>query len=100
MVRMNITMPERGARKLSKFKNKSRFIAEAVEEKIAIQEKERTEQLLQESYKKAAKEDGRREDPEFLPRDEVHGQICTGRARKLSSISWSFGCVEITVGLC
>lgn len=57
MVRMNITMPERVARKLSKFKNKSRFIAEAVEERIAVQEKERMEQLLQESYKKAAKED-------------------------------------------
>jgi len=57
MVRMNITMPERVARKLSKFKNKSRFIAEAVEERIAVQEKEQMEQLLRESYKKAAKED-------------------------------------------
>ena len=34
MVRMNITMPERVAQKLDKVKNKSRFIAEAVEEKM------------------------------------------------------------------
>ena len=55
MVRMNITMPEKVARKLNKFKNKSRFIAEAVEEKIAIHEKKQMADRLTAEYQEMAK---------------------------------------------
>lgn len=60
MVRMNITMPDRVAQKISKFKNKSRFITEALEEKIVREERKQLEKELIESYKKMA------EDPEEI----------------------------------
>ena len=56
MVRMNITMPDRIAQKLGKVKNKSRFITEAVEEKIKNQEKQELLTQLEEDYKEMAKE--------------------------------------------
>ena len=56
MVRMNITMPERIVQKLSKVKNKSRFIAEAVEEKIKAQEKKSFLVKLEQEYKEMADE--------------------------------------------
>ena len=56
MVRMNITMPERVAQKLDKVKNKSRFIAEAVEEKMNALEKQKLLARLEEEYKEMAKE--------------------------------------------
>ncbi|MBF0531569.1 MAG: hypothetical protein HQL23_00550 [Candidatus Omnitrophica bacterium] len=51
MVRMNITMPDRIAQKLSNINNKSRFIAEAVEEKIDTQEKQILFAALSQEYK-------------------------------------------------
>ena len=57
MVRMNITMPDRVAQKLGKVKNKSRFIAEAVEEKISILEKQKLLSKLEEEYSEMAKGD-------------------------------------------
>ena len=39
MVRFNITVPDKIAQKLTKIGNKSRFISEAVEEKIKAQNK-------------------------------------------------------------
>lgn len=57
MVRMNITMPERVVRKLSKVKNKSRFIAEAVEEKIEVQEKKQLLDRLAGEYQEMARDD-------------------------------------------
>ena len=58
MVRMNITLPEKVVRKLSKFKNKSRFIAEAVEEKISAQERRTLIDKMSGEYKQMAKEQG------------------------------------------
>jgi metal-responsive CopG/Arc/MetJ family transcriptional regulator len=57
MVRMNITIPDRIAEKLSKFNNKSRFIAAAVEEKISAQEKKQMMEQLLQDYKKMAVEE-------------------------------------------
>ena len=57
MIRMNITMPERVARKLSKFKNKSRFIAEAVEERIKVQERKQLLDRLAGEYQEMAQDD-------------------------------------------
>ena len=57
MVRMNITMPERVVRKLSKVKNKSRFIAEAVEQKIEIEEKKQLLDRLAGEYREMARDE-------------------------------------------
>ena len=56
MVRFNITVPDRIAQKLTKVGNKSRFISEAVEEKIKTQEKERRMITLAQEYKEMASE--------------------------------------------
>jgi len=57
MVRMNITIPDRVAQKLSKVNNKSRFIAEAVEEKITAQEKHQMMLTLSQEYEEMAIEE-------------------------------------------
>lgn len=57
MVRMNIMMPESLAEYLKKVPNKSRFIAESLEERI---QRERSKQLrasLAEAYTQSAEED-------------------------------------------
>ena len=56
MVRFNITVPDRIAQKLTKVGNKSRFISEAVEEKIKTQEKEMRMVTLAQEYKEMASE--------------------------------------------
>ena len=56
MVRINITLPEKVAQKLNKFKNKSRFIAEAVEEKIKHQEQRKLLDKMTLEYQQMAKD--------------------------------------------
>jgi UDP-N-acetylglucosamine 2-epimerase len=56
MVRFNITVPDRIAQKLTKVGNKSRFISEAVEEKIKTQEKETRMITMAQEYKEMASE--------------------------------------------
>lgn len=50
MKRLNITLPEEIAQKLSAKRNKSRFIAEALKEKMEREKKEHIERLLFEGY--------------------------------------------------
>lgn len=49
--RLNITLPEKIAEALAPYNNKSKFIAEALEEKIERDRKKRLEALLIEGYK-------------------------------------------------
>jgi len=56
--RLNITIPESVAKKMDKIPNKSRFIAEAVEERLRRMEKEKLAKLLVEGYKATKEEDG------------------------------------------
>ncbi len=55
--RLNITIPESVAKKMDKIPNKSRFIAEAVEERLRRMEKEKLGKLLVEGYKATKEED-------------------------------------------
>ncbi len=57
MIRLNITIPNDIAEKLSKEKNKSRYIAEALSEKFRREEKKRLEKLMIEGYKASREED-------------------------------------------
>lgn len=50
MKRLNITLPDDIANDLNKFSNKSRFISEALREKIGKNKKEKLENLLVEGY--------------------------------------------------
>ena len=52
--RLNITLPEKIAEALAEYNNKSRFIAEALAEKIQRDKKEKMDRLLAEGYKKEA----------------------------------------------
>ena len=51
MKRLNITLPEKVAEALEAYENKSRFISEAVIEKIIKDKKVETDSLLIEGYK-------------------------------------------------
>ena len=51
MKRLNITLPERVAEAIEVYKNKSKFIAEEINEKIQKDEKEKLDTLLVEGYK-------------------------------------------------
>jgi metal-responsive CopG/Arc/MetJ family transcriptional regulator len=51
MKRLNITLPERVAEAIEAYQNKSKFIAEAINEKIEKDEKEKLDILLVEGYK-------------------------------------------------
>ena len=51
MIRLNITMPEDVVKKLEKIPNKSRFIAEAVREKMRNDEMKKLKDELIEGYK-------------------------------------------------
>jgi len=57
MVRLNITMPEDLAGELDRISNKSRFIAQALREKLEREKKKKLERLLIEGYQKVAAED-------------------------------------------
>lgn len=57
MARLNITLPDEIARQLANKRNKSRFIAVALEEKIEREKKKIIESLLLEGYKATSKED-------------------------------------------
>ncbi|HLF17559.1 MAG TPA: hypothetical protein VI749_01535 [Candidatus Omnitrophota bacterium] len=57
MVRLNITMPEEVVKQLQKVPNKSRFIAEAVREKMRNDEMKKLKAELIEGYKASAEED-------------------------------------------
>lgn len=56
MIRLNITLPEEIAKKLSKIPNKSRFIAQVLKEKFEQQEKEKLKSELKEGYRSLSKE--------------------------------------------
>ena len=51
MKRLNITLPERVAEAIATYENKSRFIADAIIEKIEKDKKEKLDALLVEGYK-------------------------------------------------
>jgi metal-responsive CopG/Arc/MetJ family transcriptional regulator len=55
--RMNITLPEKVAEAIAPFNNKSKFIAEAVIEKIERVKKTELDSLLIEGYKSQKKND-------------------------------------------
>jgi len=55
--RLNITIPEDIAKKLNKISNKSKFIAEAVNEKLDELENEELMRILAEGYKAVKEED-------------------------------------------
>ncbi len=57
MTRLNITLPDEIAKKISNKHNKSRFIAEALQEKIERERKKRIEHFLLEGYHATSKED-------------------------------------------
>ena len=57
MIRLNITLPDELARQLRQEKNKSRFIAEALREKINREKREETERLMKEGYIATSHED-------------------------------------------
>jgi hypothetical protein len=57
--RLNITLPENVAAALDRVSNKSRFIAEAVLEKISADERRRLDAELAEGYRAVRAEDAR-----------------------------------------
>ncbi len=59
MKRLNITLPEEIVHEIKNFPNKSRFITEALKEKIERMKKEKIDKLLIEGYKETKEEDKR-----------------------------------------
>lgn len=59
MARLNITLPDEIAEKIASKHNKSRFIAEALKEKIERDRKKEIENLLWEGYKATTGEDAK-----------------------------------------
>ncbi|MGD9344699.1 MAG: hypothetical protein PVH84_02475 [Candidatus Aminicenantes bacterium] len=57
MIRLNITLPNDLGERLRKVKNKSRFIAEALREKMEREKRIEIERLLKEGYRATAQED-------------------------------------------
>lgn len=57
MKRLNITLPEEVTQDLETIPNKSRFIADAVKEKLERERKRRLNELLIEGYKATKEED-------------------------------------------
>jgi metal-responsive CopG/Arc/MetJ family transcriptional regulator len=55
--RLNITIPQKVAEALAEFPNKSKFITEALIEKIQKEKKQRLSALLTEGYQSEAHED-------------------------------------------
>ncbi len=64
MKRLNITLPEEIVHEIKSFPNKSRFITEALKEKIERIKKEKIDKLSIEGYK-ATKEEDKRIDEEW-----------------------------------
>ena len=64
MKRLNITLPDEVIRQIKDLPNKSRFIAEALKEKLERIEREKLDRLLVEGYK-ATKEEDKRIDKEW-----------------------------------
>ncbi|MBA7473771.1 hypothetical protein ES707_09115 [subsurface metagenome] len=64
MRRLNITLPEEINEQIKSLPNKSRFIAEALKEKLERIEREKLDRLLVEGYK-ATKEEDKRIDREW-----------------------------------
>ena len=64
MKRLNITLPEEVVHEIKNFPNKSRFITEALKEKIERIKKEKIDKLSIEGYK-ATKEEDKRIDEEW-----------------------------------
>ncbi len=64
MKRLNITLPEEINEQIKNLPNKSRFIAEALKEKLERIEREKLDRLLVEGYK-ATKEEDKRIDREW-----------------------------------
>jgi hypothetical protein len=59
MARLNITLPDKIAKRLASKHNKSRFIAIALEEKLEREKQQRIEHLLLEGYNALSKEDAK-----------------------------------------
>ena len=59
MARLNITLPDEIAKKLENKRNKSRFIAIALEEKLQREEREKLNRLLLEGYRATSVEDAK-----------------------------------------
>lgn len=59
MKRLNITLPESVAEAIAAYENKSKFISEAIVEKIKREAKEKMDALLIKGYKEERKQDGR-----------------------------------------
>lgn len=57
MKRLNITLPLEIANQLKSVPNKSKFISEALGEKLAREKRAKLEVLLAEGYKKSSRED-------------------------------------------
>ncbi|MCM8762449.1 MAG: hypothetical protein NC905_01370 [Candidatus Omnitrophica bacterium] len=57
MKRLNITLPEEIVHHLEGLPNKSRFISEAVQEKLMKEKKKKLDELLKEGYRTERKED-------------------------------------------
>ncbi len=57
MIRLNITLPEEIVKQLEVKKNKSRYIAEALREKIEREKRAKVEHLLKEGYIASSSED-------------------------------------------
>ena len=57
MKRLNITLPERVAEAIEVYQNKSKFIAEAINEKIQKDKKEKLDTLLAEGYRRECSAD-------------------------------------------
>ncbi len=57
MVRLNITLPDDIAKELANKHNKSRFITEALKEKLEREKRKQIENLLLEGYKATSEED-------------------------------------------
>lgn len=64
MKRVNITLPDEVIREMKDLPNKSRFIAEALKEKLERIEREKLDRLLVEGYK-ATKEEEKKIDKEW-----------------------------------
>lgn len=64
MKRLNITLPDEVIQEIKDLPNKSRFIAEALKEKLERVEREKLDRLLIEGYK-ATKEEDKRIDKEW-----------------------------------
>ncbi|MCG2710797.1 MAG: ribbon-helix-helix domain-containing protein [Candidatus Omnitrophica bacterium] len=59
MTRLNITLPDEIAKEIADKHNKSRFIAEALKEKLDREKQKQIENSLWEGYNAASKEDAK-----------------------------------------